>query len=58
MKKTVHIIVKDGLVQEVFADNGLDINVVLYDLDCDDYEELEEIKEAVSELPTIAKQVY
>lgn len=58
MKKTIHIVVKDGLVQEVYADNGLAVQVVLYDLDCDDKEELEEIKTAVAQLPDFGKKVY
>ena len=33
MKKTVHIIVEGGLVQAVYADDGLDIDVVIYDLE-------------------------
>lgn len=58
MKKTIHIVVKDGLVQEVYADNGLDVQVVLYDLDCENDEELEETETAVAQLQDIGKKVY
>lgn len=32
MKKVVHIVVQDGLIQDVFAEN-VDVEVVIYDLD-------------------------
>lgn len=57
-KKKVYIVVKDGLVQDVFEDNGLDIEVVLCDLDSDEPEELAEIEAFVAQLPDFAKQVY
>ena len=57
-KKKVYIVVKDGLVQDVFEDNGLDIEVVLCDLDSDEPEELAEIEAFVAQFPDFAKQVY
>ena len=57
-KKKVYIVVKDGLVQDVFEDNGLDIEVVLCDLDSDEHEERAEIEAFVAQLPDFAKQVY
>jgi uncharacterized Rossmann fold enzyme len=56
MKKMVHIIVKDGLVQEVFAEN-VDVDVVLYDLDGDDAVELEH-DIAIAMLRKTTKKVY
>ena len=50
MKKTVHIIVKDGLVQAVYADKDLDVDVVLYDLDTDDEEEYDTLITALTEV--------
>jgi hypothetical protein len=55
-KKTVHIVVKDGLVQEVFAEN-VDVDVVLYDMDCEDAVEFE-YDAAVAMLRKTAKKVY
>lgn len=55
-KPTVHIVVKDGLVQEVFAEN-VDIEVVLYDLDGDDAVELEH-DIAIAMLRKTTKKVY
>ena len=58
-KKTVHIIVHHGLVQAVWADNGLEVEVMLHDLDTDNEEEFIETEEFISQLlPAFAKQVY
>ena len=57
MKKKVHIVVKDGLVQAVYAE-GVDVEVVVYDLDTDDNEEYDELSEAVGKLPDSAYRVY
>ena len=59
MKKTVHIIVKDGLVQAVYADNDLDVEVVLYDFDTEDKEEYNAILDELTEVrKSGAKKVY
>lgn len=59
MKKKVHIVVEGGLVQSVYAENGLDIDVVIHDLDVrDDEEEFAETEAYVAQLPDFAKQVY
>lgn len=55
--KKVHIVVKDGLVQEVYAEN-VDVEVVIHDLDTDDYEQLNLIEKDVAQLPDFAKKVY
>ena len=57
MKKVVHIVVQDGLVQEVYAEN-VDVEVVLHDLDTDDYEQLNLIERYIAQLPDFAKKVY
>ena len=56
-KKKIHIVVEAGLVQAVYAE-GVDAGVVLYDLDTDDYEQLNLIEKAVAQLPDFAKKVY
>ena len=48
MKKTVHIVIKNGCVLEAFADT--DIDVVVYDLDCQDPELLAEVEASVEAL--------
>jgi hypothetical protein len=57
MKKVIHIVVQDGLVQEVFAEN-VDVEVVLYDLDTDDQVEHDYVVDAVAQLYDFAKKVY
>ena len=58
-KKKVHIIVQHGLVQAVWADNGLEVEVFIHDLDTDDENEYVETEEFISQmLPAFAKQVY
>lgn len=58
MKKTVHIVIKDGLVQDVYADNDLDVDVVLYDLDTEDNDEYDKLTEALAQLRESTKRVY
>lgn len=59
MKKTVHIVVKDGLVQAVYADNDLDVEVVLYDFDTEDKEEYNAILDELTKVrKSGAKKVY
>lgn len=50
-KPTIHIVVKDGLVQEVFAED-VEVEVVLYDLDGED------LTADVAELRKTTTQVY
>jgi hypothetical protein len=57
MKKKVHIVVHGGLVQAVYTE-GLDADVVVYDLDTDDNDEYDELSKAVAQLPDFAKQMY
>ena len=56
--KKVHIVVHEGLIQDVFVDSYLDIEVVIHDLDNDNEEELVETKAFVKQLPDIAHQIY
>ncbi len=57
--KRVHIVVEGGLVQAVYAENGLDVDVVIHDLDAqDDEEAFAETEAFVAQLPDFAKQVY
>lgn len=57
MKKVIHIVVQDGLVQEVYAE-GVDVEVVIHDLDTDDYEQLNLFERDAAMLPDFAKKVY
>ena len=57
MKKTVHIVVDDGLVQEVYAEN-VDVEIVIHDLDETDCDVRDDIEKFVAQLPDFAKKVY
>jgi hypothetical protein len=54
-KPTVHIVIRDGIVEEAYAD--CDVDVVVYDLDCQDSDMKEEIERAVAQLPDFAHEV-
>lgn len=57
--KKVHIIVKDGLVQSVYADAELDIeDVVILDMDTEDEAIFADNLAAVRELTRTATIVY
>lgn len=58
MKKTIHIVVENGLVQAVYADHGLDVDVVLYDLDTENTAEYAEVTAEVLKLSDRAEMVY
>ena len=57
MKKVVHIVVQDGLVQEVWAE-GVDVEVVIHDLDETDCDVRDDIEKFVAQLPDFSKKVY
>lgn len=48
--KKIHIVVQDGLVQEVWVDQPIEAEVVIYDLDTNDPVEYTEVKYAVGNL--------
>lgn len=50
MKKTVHIVVHDGLIQAVYVEGIDNADVVIYDLDTDDNEEYDEVLTALTEV--------
>jgi hypothetical protein len=56
--KKVHIVVRQGLIQAVYADHGLDVDVEIHDLDVDNEEEWLEAEAVVAQLPEFAKQIY
>lgn len=56
-RKTVHIVVQDGLVQEVYAE-GVDVEVVIHDLDETDCDVRDDIEKFVVQLPDFTKKVY
>ena len=55
--KKVHIVVQDGLVQEVYAE-GVDVEVVIHDLDETDCDVRDDIEKFVAQLLDFANKVY
>lgn len=56
-KPSVHIVIKNGVVEEAYADYGLNCDVIVYDLDCPDGDMLEETEKAIAQLPDFANEV-
>ena len=54
-RHTVHIVIKDGIVQDAFADT--DVDVVVYDLDTQDPDMLAEVEASVAQLADFAHEV-
>ena len=48
MKKTVHVVIENGCVAEIYSD--ADVEVVVYDLDCEDLEQKAYITAEVDKL--------
>lgn len=61
-KKKVHIVVQDGLIQDVYVDAPLDVDIVIYDLDsCEDSAEFDKLAKEVDRLrskPSPIPKVY
>jgi hypothetical protein len=55
--KRVHIVVQDGLIQEVYLENLFGASVVIYDLDTDMPEERVDTEKLISTLRT-SNQAY
>ena len=55
--KRIHIVVQDGLVQEVYAE-GVEVEVLIHDLDETDCDIKDSIEKFVEQLPDFAKKVY
>lgn len=54
-KPTVHIVIRNGIVEEAYAD--CDVDVVVYDLDCIDNDMKKEAERRVEELPKFYNEV-
>ena len=57
-RSNIHIVVQDGLIQEVYLEKPLDADVVIHDLDTDVPDELVQIKKSVDNLRTGLLPVY
>jgi hypothetical protein len=51
----VHIVVRNGIVEEAYAE--CDVDIIIYDLDCPDGDMKEELEKRVAELPKFFNEV-
>ena len=56
-RKSVHIIIEGGCVVEAFADEGVDVDVIVYDLDTQDPEMRAEVEASIKALKTNAEEI-
>ena len=56
MKKKITIVIADGMVQSVFADEKLDVEIVDFDSDLFDEEEQDNLANYVDELRETKKE--
>lgn len=50
LRKSVHIIIENGCVVEAFADEGVDVDVIVYDLDTNDPDMRAEVEASIEAL--------
>ncbi len=56
-RKSVHIIIENGCVVEAFADEGVDVDIIVYDLDTPDPEMRKEVEDAIKALSSNTTEV-
>lgn len=54
-KPNVHIVIRNGIVEEAYAE--CDVDIIVYDLDCPDGDMKEELERRVAELPKVFNEV-
>jgi hypothetical protein len=54
-RPNVHIVVRNGIVEEAYAE--CDVDIIIYDLDCPDGDMKEELEKRVAELPKFFNEV-
>jgi hypothetical protein len=54
-KPNVHIVIRNGVVEEAYAE--CDVDIIVYDLDCPDGDMKEELEKRVAELPKFFNEV-
>jgi hypothetical protein len=54
-KPNVHIVVRNGIVEEAYAE--CDVDIIVYDLDCPDGDMKEELERRVEKLPRFYNEV-
>lgn len=54
-KPNVHIVIRNGVVEEAYAE--CDVDTIVYDLDCPEGDQKEELEKRVKELPKFFSEV-
>jgi hypothetical protein len=54
-KPNVHIVIRNGVVEEAYAE--CDVDIIVYDLDCPDGDMKEELERRVEDLPKFFNEV-
>jgi hypothetical protein len=54
-RPNVHIVIRNGVVEEAYAE--CDVDIIVYDLDCPPGDMREEVERAVAQLPDFAHEV-
>lgn len=54
-RPNVHIVIRNGVVEEAYAE--CDVDIIVYDLDCPDGDMKEEMERRVAELPKVFNEV-
>jgi hypothetical protein len=54
-RPNVHIVIRNGIVEEAYAE--CDVDIIVYDLDCPDGDMKEELERRVEELPKFFNEV-
>ena len=54
-KPNVHIVVRNGVVEEAYAE--CDVDIIVYDLDCSEGDQKEELEKRVKELHKFFNEV-
>ena len=54
-RPNVHIVIRNGIIEEAYAE--CDVDIIVYDLDCPDGDMKEELERRVAELPKVFNEV-
>ena len=54
-RPNVHIVIRNGVVEEAYAE--CDVDIIVYDLDCPDGDMKEELERRVEDLPKFFNEV-
>jgi hypothetical protein len=54
-RPNVHIVLRNGIIEEAYAE--CDVDIIVYDLDCPDGDMKKELERRVAELPKVFNEV-